>query len=213
MISVHHPPHRVLEADITVYLVEAGYAVESATFHDTYAPDVASLLKRRDSPTALYLRARADRVAVHRQHPVEFEWEAKTHQSATRRDLCLELLPLLLHRLHARCDVACLYCCRIAGRDVGCWADRIPIDTVMLPATVGPRVTWFRGLTWRFLPDACLVELPTVAGSGDPFVIVPEAIWMTWADWRVLIDALIPEEVQREPTDWRGGTTEQLFNQ
>lgn len=195
MISVHHPPHRVLEADITAYLVEAGYAVESAPYHDTYDPDVAALLKRRDSPTALYLRARADRVAVHRTQPVEFEWEAKTHLSETRHDLTIELFPLLLHRLHARVGVACLYCCRIRGQDVGCWADRLPILTVMRPTGRPHRAAWERSLVEQFAPDARVIDLATCVGSGDPFVVVPLAVWRTWDDWRVLIDALIPAEV------------------
>ena len=82
--------HGRLEDDVAAFLREQGFLLASATYHDV-AKEVAAILRWRTSPTATYLRHRADRIAVHPTMPVEFEWECKTHTNPRLHDSALML--------------------------------------------------------------------------------------------------------------------------
>ena len=132
--SVDYKPHKNLEDDVTDYLLDKGFIVHQSTYHEVMPRVLARILSLRFSLTALYLRGRADRIAIHRELPIEFEWEAKTHARKDKRDLTIEALPLVHHMAKSRLGVDCLYAARVHGKDVGFWVSNLPeIKCVFLP--------------------------------------------------------------------------------
>jgi hypothetical protein len=114
--------HDRLEADVKDFLTNEGFLTASATYHDVYDEPMVEILQTRYSPTALYIRGRADRVAVHSGLPIEFEYECKTN-SGKHRNMAVEALPWLHHLSKVSLGVRCLYVYRdtVASMDRGVW--------------------------------------------------------------------------------------------
>jgi hypothetical protein len=164
---------------------------DEATYHSALTADVSLLLANRYDLTSLYLRGRADRIAIHSTLPVTFEWECKTHLSTKYQDLTLELLPLMHHLVKAALGVECLYCCRNphTGQDCGFWAAEIPAvrDVWIPPRWPQANRELLKTRARRRFPAARLMER-TTAGSKDPFVIIAEPTVVALPDWRALIE-------------------------
>jgi len=99
--------HEKFERRVIEKLRAIGFSVSSATYHDVLERDVSEALARNYSPTALYIRTRADRIAV--RHDLSFELECKTHENARYEDMTLEILPVIHHINKVDLGVDCLY--------------------------------------------------------------------------------------------------------
>jgi len=85
-ITPENQAHEKLEQDAKDFLSELGFLTDEATYHTVMNLEVKDRLSRIYTPTSLYLRGRADRIAVHKSLPLVFEWEAKTHESRNLHD-------------------------------------------------------------------------------------------------------------------------------
>jgi hypothetical protein len=189
---VDYKPHEILEDDVNSYLRSKGYYIHQSTYHAIMPPDLAGLLAGRFSLTSLYFRGRADRIAVHQDLPIEFEWEAKTHHNRKYNDLTIEAYPLIHHISKSKLGVDCLYAARVNGRDTGFWVSEMPeIRCVFLPdrGEYRPIKGELIGYFQDYFPNKEIIQRG-VNGSGDPFVIVDEMKLEELVDWRLLIDRL-----------------------
>lgn len=208
-----HRDHDDFETIVVAgYLKNRGYLLGEATYHAVLPPAVAETLKQRYSPTSLYLRTRADRIAVHKTDAIEFEWEVKTvnREGDDAQNFALELVPLFMHKAKAQHGVRCLYAMRNIRRlwDVGFWCDSIPkVRTVFIPGRWGahPAIrTWFCDIAKQAFPNAPVVDLKSTDGSDDPFVVIAESDAARLPSWQRLIDAETPSWTGEEHTRSRG---------
>lgn len=135
--------HFALESEVMAYLAFRGFVMDDATYHSKMRR-IMPIVQSRFTAQSLYLRGRADRWAVHRTHPVEFEFDIKTHASRSRRDCTIEALPLLHHIAQAPLGVRCLYCFRHdhTGVECGFWTD---VDGHQKARKSGPGSEWRQG--------------------------------------------------------------------
>lgn len=192
------PEHASLEDDVTAVLTANGFATTRATYHDVMPPEITRRLQQITQPTALYIRHRADRIAVHNYLDLVFEWEAKTHVNQRYHDMTIEVLPLIHHLAKVQIDVRCLYVYRNPYRqhNVGFWVHdlhAIPIRCAMIPGRW--RGTWFRGwitkLIEQWFPAVPIVETRGNAGSGDPFIIIDKQVVSGLVPWERLIRSVV----------------------
>jgi hypothetical protein len=187
---IDYLPHRSLEDRVRSYLEERGYFVYEATYHSVMPETEKRILSRRYSMTALYLRGRADRVAIHNIIPVEIEWEAKTHANPKYDDLTIELLPLVHHVSKAKLGVRCLYVFNVNGFEAGFWAHQLPrIRQIHLSTRdeYKPNLWHFENLCREFFRGVPVYK-STVNGSGDPFVIFDKSVIRQQKHWQDFID-------------------------
>ena len=187
-ITPENPAHEKLEQDVRDFLSELGFMTDESTYHTVMDPKVVDRLSRIYTPTSLYLRGRADRVAVHESLPLVFEWEAKTHASRNLHDMLLETLPLCHHLAKAQLDVECLYIYRNPHKnhEAGFWVKDIPAARIiMIPSRWdADQISWFKGQFKRFFPETDIRFTGSNAGSGDPFLIIDESIVMRLPHWK-----------------------------
>jgi len=192
-----NPEHIQLENDVRKYLSGLGFLTDEATYHSVMNPKVKDRLSHIYTPTSLYIRGRADRIAVHTQYDIVFEWEAKTHTSKKYHDMTLEALPLCHHLAKIQLDVECLYVYRdsIVGYDCGFWVKDIPpIRVIMIPERWGrAKSDWFKDQFTRFWPETKIRTTPAYGGSGDPFVIIDQSIVAKLSHWQDCIRAKLSE--------------------
>ena len=196
-IDPNYEPHATLEQSVTNFLTALNFHVFSrGTYHEAMPPELVETLQHRDTPTALYLRGRADRIAVHRARPIEFEFECKTHANPKLHDMTIEALPLAHHIVKSRIDVKCLYCYRdpYRGLDFGFWTDTAPtVDRIFVPNRwQGIMLQFFDRILQDTFPGVLILHpARPMGGSGDPFIIVKEYNVNQLASWQELIDAII----------------------
>jgi hypothetical protein len=195
LINTNHPGHVTLEQEVIAQLQASGFYTSASTYHETMPPELVQVLQRRFSITALYLRSRADRCAVHKIQPVEFEWEVKSHANPRYDDLTLEFLPLITNAERQRLyGVKCLYIFRVNKIEGGFWSWPLP-DIREL--RYSPRQEWqeHRGLILHlasFYGIHKVIE-KAVSGSGDPFVVIDESVIRKMHRWEVLVDQLLTQ--------------------
>lgn len=187
--------HKSLEDLVNDYLKLHGYITASATYHDVMPVEVRNRLMRIFTPTSLYIRGRADRIAVHTRSDNVFEWEAKTHVSNKYNDLTIELLPLAHHLRKSEWPflVKCLYIFSVNGREGGFWTDNLPkIREIWIPRMQRNNDEQFRewmfDMANKYFPDVKVIDNTYVGGSGDPFVIIDKSTIASLPDWRNLIN-------------------------
>lgn len=187
--------HDEFEQTIREFLTARDFLTDQSTYHAALRPETAAELSRRYSPTALYIRGRADRIAIHRFLPLEFEWEAKTTDKKWHRNLAIEAYPLIHHIMKARTGVRCLYAYwnPHTGAEAGFWTHQIPrIREIKLPNRWSEaQRTWFKRLFAQYLPGIYVDDQCEANGSKDPFVIIDGTTVHALADWRQLIDEAI----------------------
>ena len=183
--------HDALETSVKAFLEERTYLVPQAiTYHASLEPTVATILKTRYSSTALYLRTRADRLAIHPTLNIDFEFECKTCQSYP--DLAFEALPFVHHLLNSELGVRCLYALKnlATKRDYGFWATwAIVNDLRELRMPSG-----FKMDSPEVFTAFCKTRLPNVpikegasAGSRDPFFVIDRRTVIDYPNWTNLI--------------------------
>jgi len=195
----HTQHHSDFEEEVAAYLRERGFLLASATYHDVMPPEIADILKWRKSVTARYLRHRADRIAVHPDLPLEFEWEAKTHSSQRYHDMTIDTDQLVEYASKAERMILCLFCYRDAFatpvRDAGFWIHAMPpIREVRLPER------WTGQARQRIIEDCnrWLKVNPRAVrnsqyGSNDPFAVIDERELRRLPDWREQIADVIAQ--------------------
>ena len=184
--------HPGFESEVIQYLERHGFLTASATYHMVMPPEVVEILKRRYSPTALYIRGRADRIAISQPpRKFEFEFECKTHESKTRFDLCIEMLPFVHHLIKEALGVKCLYAyLDHMGRQRGFWVGNgIPIRQVLIAEKwQSENDFFFPKIAKKFFPDSNLkFNMKSSMGTDDPFIVIDQSVVNQLPDWRALI--------------------------
>ncbi|MFH0938262.1 MAG: hypothetical protein V1899_03140 [Planctomycetota bacterium] len=178
-------PHAKLEDIAVNYIQACGYSIHAQTYHETLPQTIQDLLIKSHSISALYVRGRADRLAIGRNRI--FEFEIKTHSSKQYSDLSLEVLPLLIH-LQKRRFIDCLYVCRVNSQEFGFWVSRLPkIRTIFIPPV--RKNEFVASLVEEFAVRNEVTDLNrrSANGSCDPFVIIDKSVVASLCDWRNLV--------------------------
>lgn len=192
-ISTDNQNHKSLEVRVNEYLTEHGYITASATYHDVMPDAIKRILMNRFDFTSLYIRGRADRIAVHKVKNITFEWEVKTHQRTGKNDLTIEALPMLHHIIKDKLGVRCLYIFNVNGIEGGFWVRDMPaIRCTFVPPRPAyqPIRNELISMVKTIYPTMDIVEMP-VGGTGDPFFIIDKEQIVRLIDWRILVDELL----------------------
>lgn len=193
--NVDYQPHKALESDVKEFLHANGFFTDEVTYHSRLPRNMVDLLSKRWSPTALYLRGRADRIAIHKTMPVEFEWECKTHGAVKYNDMAIEALPLAHHITKARLDVKCLYIYRnpFEQKEYGFWVNDIPgIRCCNIPSRWdGEMKNFFTRVFMSSYPGVTLNYPIHSNGSGDPYLLINHDEIIKLSNWKDLIMELI----------------------
>jgi len=192
--------HAELEREVDEYLRSHGFIVPSAvTYHEVWPAEIKNLVASRQSMTALYLRSRADRVAIHADLPIEFEWECKTNQKYF--DLSFEALPFMHHLAKARLGVRCLLCIwnLRSGFHHGTWISWEVVDNIReIRVPDKCRMTdkeAFIRCCEELLPQVRVKPTGgTNGGSNDPFVVIDKSLAPAFPHWHDLIDDLFSRD-------------------
>ncbi len=186
--------HKDLEVEVGDYLLSKGFRTDEATYHAKMEPETVKMLGKRYSPTALYIRGRADRLAIHQKYPVEFEWEAKTGSKAYL-NASIEVLPLLHHMKNASLGVKVLYAYSnpFHGHECGFWNTDVP-------SILSLRFTERQDDALRDIITECaskywdnikIYEQDFCSGSGDAFVLVSMAELAKLPSWKFLVNETV----------------------
>jgi hypothetical protein len=184
--------HESFENRVYAELERYGFVVRDLTYHAHLDAEIVARLQRMRTPTALLVRTRADRIAVHQTHPIVAKIEVKTsgyHDGS----FAIEAFPLAVHILEAKTfGAACLYICfqRTTQHEFGFWAGEIQqhIDAVCIPpywhAFVFEYPEW---LCYAF-PDTPIRWLRyTTDGSNTPYVILAPSAVRSMAHWKTVL--------------------------
>ena len=187
--------HAQLEDDVRQYLNALNYYTTEATYHSVMPEHICNRLSRIFTLGALYLRGRADRVAIHKTKDIVFEWEAKTHTNRKYTDITIELLPLLHHVNKSSLGARCLYVCRDThlGRNCGFWAHETPRIREMhfINGKLSAKIErYIKKITQELLPETMVRNLSRNIGSGDPYIIIDSRIADKLPHWKDLISEL-----------------------
>jgi hypothetical protein len=198
MMHLNKKFHDPFEAAVAEGLRSRGYCVQGATYHEVFPDEVVRRLQGIFTPTALYVRGRADRVAVHAKRDLVFEWEAKTHVSKKYHDMCLEAVPLAHHVLKCRLGVRCLYVYQDPGElyAKGFWVHRMPpVRDVWLPDRwIDFAREYFLGVLSEFFPGVPLKDKCKTYGTGDPYVVIDHSEVLRLPSWETLVDEFDEEQ-------------------
>ncbi len=194
-IDPSYKPHIQLEEQATEYLLNRDFLVfTGGTYHQSMPDKIVKILQNRYSLTALYLRSRADRIAIHKIKQIEFEFECKTHSNSEFEDIVLEALPIVHYILKSRLGVRCLYIYHnpFIEQHCGFWINNIPtIWKIYIPSRwTGERRTDFNKIFNEFFPNIYIKESKT-AGSNDQFIIIQKNVARQLPTWQSLIDNTI----------------------
>jgi len=186
--------HRDAEERIRQDLEGMGFYCPALPYHAALSTDQAAVLRTRYSPTALYLRNRSDRMAIHKLLPVEFEWEVKTRESTRYDNLSLEALQLAQHVVMGQLDVRCLYIYSDPFSDFECgfWTTALPpISCVQIPLPRWGQVTsdWYKAKLATAFPSTRILATDRSAGSNTPFALINHADLIALPHWRTLVQS------------------------
>lgn len=182
--------HTAFESAVLKWLNENGFHSTSATYHDVMKKETVDFLHLRFTPTALYVRGRADRMVFHKKHMIDFEVECKTHINPNRDDMLIEMLPLAHHLSKVSLGVDCLYAYQdMKGREYGFWCSEIPkIKVIFIPSRWNKNLLpFFQNVASKIFPEIEVVTDIHVGGSGDPFLIISRKTLDSLPDWKNLV--------------------------
>lgn len=197
-ISPDYEPHITLEKRVADYLKAHQFTTDSATYHTAYQLGTQALLMRNYTATALYIRSKADRIAIHQYKAIVFEWDVKTHENQNRQNWALEVMPLVSHLATVPLGVRCLFVYHnpFTRFECGFWTDAMPpIMRIHLPPRwKGEIRTRYAALIERYFPNVPINE-EFVGGSGDPFVLFGWSVVRQLPHWQTLIDAELTKDI------------------
>jgi hypothetical protein len=175
---VDNNAHAWFENRLIERLESMGFAVSSAAYHEILSDKAQSQLSRNYSAGGLYLRLRADRIAI--RDDMAFEFEPKTHENHKYCDMTIEALQLMHHVNKLSLGVDCLYAYYNPNEAlaVGFWVSELPpIRGAYIPENTPywqDAVTVVREQGFPLLSVDFKTSGPT-GGSGDPFLIIDHA--------------------------------------
>jgi len=191
MADPNDPRHLALEREIIAFAELHGWIIGSATYHTVMAAPVVMALQQCWDPAALYVRGRADRVAVKENHCRL--WEAKTNPGRWLRG-AFEANPICHY---IRLGVPCLYIYRDYrngnGFEAAFWTTAMPqIDVVFLPDRWDAALRrYFRQQFRAIWPDVDIQSWSGVNGSCDPYVLISrESLIAAAVDWQQVFAAV-----------------------
>lgn len=199
--ALNDSQHVVFVDRITTYLEELNFLVDEATYHEVMKEETRERLRVLYTPTSLYIRGRADRIAVHKVVRLCIMWEAKTN-NGNYRNMAMEALPIVNH---LKTGVRCLYLYWdvVDGFEGGFWVNELPpIDRILLPNRWDAGMVKYFGAEFdRWLPGVPVVPTGRNSGSGTPFIIIKRADRDVLFDWRqeliTLTERLVRNEFKR----------------
>jgi hypothetical protein len=170
MITPDYEPHAKLENVAVEFLGQLGYDIFQQTYHESFPRKVIELLQRNFSVASLYIRSRADRVAISQIR--QFEFEIKTHFNPKYNDLTIELFPFLMHR-NKRDFIDCIYICQVHKHEFGFWVSDPPAPKriIVPPIPKNEKVKVFIDEHKRFFGNTPISYDRKMNGSNDPCVI------------------------------------------
>lgn len=195
--------HAELETEATKFLESLDFLVVKQPYHEFMPDEVGGVLRHRFSLTSLYVRGRADRLAIHPELEIDFGWEAKTVPSDSpdyNKNLAIEIWPLIHHIHQSRLGVRCLYVCRHCKLDYECgfWVDDLPlIFRIMFPtrSEYEPVRSFMKARIAEFFPDIRIEDREPSRKPGvsnDPYVLIGRETAMGLSHWKDLIRAELP---------------------
>jgi hypothetical protein len=195
-INPDNKNHSGLEYDVKAHLDSLGYYTAEATYHSVMPRQITNRLAGIFTPTSLYIRGRADRIAVHKYKNIVFEWEAKTHDENNKyKDITIELPPLMHHASKSKLAVLCIYICRDnnLNRNCGFWAYKIPkireIHFVNGKLSM-PVEKFYKKQCEIYFPGVPIRNIKKNKGTGDPYVIIDKDVADSLHHWKQLIEEI-----------------------
>lgn len=190
--------HDEFEKLVSKKLEMMGFKMAKAGYHDVYSEDIVNLLRSRFSFTALYIRMRADRIAIHANLPIEFELEIKTN-AGPHANMAIEAFPIAIHRLLEQYGVRCLYiyCDFVRNLEKGFWVEEMPMPSkIYIPDRWNnKKIQQFREFFTYVFPDIPIKLTKRKYGSGDPFLIIQEEKIYNLPNWETVIARLLQDTV------------------
>lgn len=191
-ITPDYAPHVTLEREVNELLESLGYYHAAATYHEVLSAELQSRLKVVYSLASIYIRTRADCIAIHKSLPLVFELDAKTHKSQRYRDITVELIPFLHHIYKSSLGVPCLYCYwnPVHEQTCGFWFADLPM---VREVRITSRCERFRSRLTKacdeLLPGVPLIpQRSTTDGSDDAFLVIDGKTVDRLPSWRDLIN-------------------------
>jgi hypothetical protein len=182
MARTDDPHHQELEHDVITYGTTHGWQMGAGTYHSVMPERTIRALQCCWDPTALHVRARADRVAVKDQFCLL--WEGKTNSGSKDRAL-FEALPLAFYVWN---ELRCLYIYRdvVRGYESAFWTTRLPeFFEILIPPRHPELHPHYRAMFARVWPSIQVTDFVPVNGSGDPFIAVTrDRLAACAVDWR-----------------------------
>ena len=198
-VSPNDPNHAKLQEDVVKFLTDKGFWITEDTHHTTMPSPLVHRLSEINTPTSLYIRTRADLVAVHHSLNLVIQVEVKT-RCGKSPNVAIEAIPLMFHREMSSVAVDTLYIYRdpIDPWEFGFWVKEMPTpDALFVPKKWNHRMyQYVTALSRSRFPVVKIVE-SDVEGSGDPYYLWKRDWLKDQVDWRVLIDERIEQERNR----------------
>ena len=183
--------HNSFEKEVNLFLIEKDFLTDTVTYHNKMGEEIGKRLCNSRNPLAIYLRHRADRIAIHKELDIVFDWEVKTHNNPDKEGLCIDLISLAVHfTIHSSMfNADCLFAYKnpYNDREVGFWISQMPDIKAIFLNVNRPNLEWYRKLAEFYFPDKDIVEISNSFGSGDPFVVIKEETLNKLLHWKILI--------------------------
>ncbi len=198
----HH--HEDLQGRVVAFARAAGWSPVAMTYHNVQNGDV---LRFASDPTGLYVRTIPDLVLSNGSEALMVE--VKTHASTRYSDATIELVPLVTSiTLWRIMGVRTLYVYEDpnAGISAAWWAHevfgRLPVRAIYV-GTQRPEWDRLDGQIslWQLsgvIPQGVPVVRIQPKGSGDPFVVIPEATLRTLPPWEEVLGRVLGVENPHE---------------
>ena len=153
-------------------LKRLGYPIiQEFGYHSFFPQEAREAIASVNTPTALYIRTMADRVAINSSSVLQVE--VKELRGAEYANIAIEALPALIHRnLWWAFGIDCLYTFALNNGIKASWVQDLPIFKIIIPSRFknSQEINWPK-LFKQFFPDVPHEEKPT-KGSGDPFGLI-----------------------------------------
>ncbi|MFZ8812968.1 MAG: hypothetical protein ACO2OU_03725 [Thermus aquaticus] len=196
--------HEDLQRRVVAFARTAGWSSVVMTYHNAQNGDV---LRFASDSTGLYVRTIPDLVLSNGKEALMVE--VKSHTSTRYSDATIELVPLITAKtLWQLMGVRTLYVYEDpnAGISAAWWAhevfDRLPVKAIYVGTQ---RPEWDRLdsqiFLWQFsgvIPRDVPVVRIQPQGSGDPFVVIPEATLRTLLPWEETLGRVLGVENPHE---------------
>ncbi len=198
----HH--HEDLQGRVMAFAQAASWSPVVMTYHN--APN-GDALRFTSDPTGLYVRTIPDLVLSNGKEALLVE--VKSHTSARYSDATIELVPLVTSiTLWRIMGVRTLYVYEDpnAGISAAWWAhevfDQLPVRAIYV-GTQRPEWDRLDGQIslWQLsgvIPQDVPVVRMRPKGSGDPFVVIPEATLRTLPPWEKVLGRVLGGETPYE---------------